>query len=73
MHSISSIVSSSLGERNVRSVTHILATTWSNPNATNVIVGHHIAMIFDEISREEIEMKTAKQTSQFAPIARRKI
>lgn len=51
----------------------MFAMTWSRPKATKVIVGHQIAMILDEISREEIEMKTAKQTSQFAPIARRKI
>ena len=45
---------------------YIFAMTWSRPSATNVKVGHQMAMILEAISRLEIEMKTAKQTSQFA-------
>ena len=52
---------------------YIFAMTWSRPSATNVNVGHQMATIFEEISREEMEMNTAKQTSQLAPMARRNI
>lgn len=45
---------------------YMLAMTWSKPRATKVNVGHQMAMILEEISRDDIEINTAKQTSQFA-------
>lgn len=52
---------------------YMFAMTWSRPRATNVNVGHQMARVFDEISRDEMEMSTAKLTSQLAPMARRNI
>ena len=37
---------------------YIFAMQWSRPRATKVAVGNQIAIIFEEISREEMEMKT---------------
>ena len=54
-------------------IKYMFAITWSSPSATKVNVGNQMASIFDAISREEMEAYTAKQTSQFAPIARQNI
>jgi hypothetical protein len=45
---------------------NMLAIEWSRARVTNVAVGHQMAIIFETIAREEMEMKTAKQTSQLA-------
>lgn len=54
-------------------IKYMFAMTWSSASATKVAVGHQIAMILETCSRAEIESQTAMQTSQFAPIPRRKI
>lgn len=45
---------------------NMLAITWSKPNATKVVMGHQIATILETISREDVAMKTARHTNQFA-------
>ena len=51
----------------------MLATTWSNPMATNAMIGKKMARILPETDVAAIDIHTARQTSQLQPTARRKI
>ena len=52
---------------------NMFATTWSNPKQANAKVGHQIATTLLKSSLAIMARKQARQTSQLAPMARRKI
>lgn len=51
----------------------MLAITWSNPSNTKANTGHQMATTLEKNSRAQQARKQARQTSQLAPMALRKI
>lgn len=49
----------------------MFATTWSNPSATNAVIGKRIARILPPMSVAASASQIARHTSQLHPTARR--